>query len=349
MKVVQIFVLLITAFGGLIACNCAGLPRPQPKLDDPQNAGADIKPRFILESGLLDHWGKKKNGPHQLHVSADGKYLLALAHTNTENIQVWDLGTLKKVRGIRANNGTMHAHCAIAPDSRTAAYIEYFPKSALVIFDMITGETQHTIFDDGNLTSNSPWRCMQFSPDGTRLVLAAKSAIVFWNIGTGKIDKTWPGRTYCLSRFFDNGARIASSNGGRIDIWDVVQGKVIKELPGASNEIGLTPDEKTIVSQGDNRPIRTWDLPEGNLRHERNEFSGTYQYIITPNNRTAIWPTNIGIIVYDLINGMKIQELKMNEPYLMGLAATPDGATLITSDTEGLIKGWRLNANGLVE
>src|SRR5262249_46239619 len=218
-----------------------------------------------------------------------------------------------------------------------------------VIFDMITGDRRHTIFDDNNLTSSSPWRCMHFSPDGSRLVLAGRSAIVFWNTATGTIDKTWPVRTYCLSRFFDNGARIASSDGGRIDIWDVAQGKVIKELAGASNEIGLTPDEKTIVSQGDNRRIGTWDLPGGNLRHEGNEFSGTYQYIVTPNNHTAIWPTNIGVIVYDFANGKKIQDVKMNEPYLMGLAVTPDGATLITSDMDGLIKGWRLNANGLLE
>jgi WD40 repeat protein len=226
--------------------------------------------------------------------------------------------------------------------------MQFFPKASITIFDMITGDKKCTIDDDDrHLISQSPHRCMQFSPDGKRLALACKSAIVFWDTSTGKVVTTWPGRAYSLSPYFANGTRIASSGGASVSIWDVEKGKVIKTFIGGTSAFAITPDELTVFSQ--NGIVRIWDLADGNLRKEVKEYSGTYQSVVTPNNRTGIWPTNVGLVVFDLETGTKKQDLTLNEPYLMGLAMTTDGKTLITSDSKGLIKGWNVNANGMVE
>src|ERR1043166_2652970 len=91
--------------GSLVAWNGFGSPPPKDKGREDPNVITKIKPQFVLETGLLDTWGKLKTGALQLHVSPDGKYLVSLAHANAENVQVWDLKTKKKLYGIRSDIG----------------------------------------------------------------------------------------------------------------------------------------------------------------------------------------------------------------------------------------------------
>src|SRR5262249_42860833 len=133
--------LLVPLLVCLVACGgkVKFQPNPQQQQQQPNNnnnAGivgqAAPPPRFTIETGLMDPWDMKKAGPTQMVVSPDGKYLLTLAMSSRENVQVWDLGTKQKLHGIRNDIGTMHAHVAIAPDSRTAAYVQLRPKAGIV-------------------------------------------------------------------------------------------------------------------------------------------------------------------------------------------------------------------------
>jgi WD40 repeat protein len=302
-----------------------------------------------METGLMDVWGQKKTGPTQMAISRDGKYLLTLAMANKDNVQVWDLGTKQKVHGIKTDIGTMHGHIAIADDSKTAAYVQLRPKGAVILFDLVTGNRIRTI-DDDRIVSTSPQRMMFFTPGGTQIALGNKDQILIWETATGKLKASWsaPG-VDCLTPFFANGTRIASSDrSGNVYIWDVSTGKPIKTLQSGSSSLAITPDERTLVAQGSG-PVKFWDLPNGDLRKDFKEWTGTYQQVVTLAERSVAWPKNDGFIVCDLETGTKKQDIKTNEPYVTSLAVTPDGRTLLTAATDGLIKGWSVNAQGLVE
>jgi WD40 repeat protein len=338
--------------GGLLACTCGGVNAPRnPPPQNPQPAEPVFQPQFTIETGLMDCWNLKKTGPTHMQVSPDGKYLLTLAMSSKENVQVWDLATHQKLHAIDNDIGTMHAHIAIAPDSRTAAYVQLRPESGIVIFDLVTGERKRTILDkDGRIiNSHSPWRSMHFSPDGSVIVYGGKQ-IAAWDTATGNVKFNWPTASESLSPFFDNGTKIANLEGGRVYIRDAAKGRVIKTLDaGKCDALALTPDQKTLIA-GTNGEFKLWDLPGGGLRKEFKMEMGTYYHITPfPDLRTAAWPTNVGFIICDLQTGTEKQRVKVNEPYTTGLAVTPDGTTLFTAATDGTIKGWKLNANGMVE
>jgi WD40 repeat protein len=346
----RLLVTLVPLIGILVACGGVKFtPPPPPK--NPGPAQPDAQPSFTIETGLMDPWGMKKSGPKHLVVSPDGKYLLTLAAANKENVQVWDLPARRKLHGIDNDIGTMHAHVAIAPDSRTAAYVQLRPEPGIVLFDLVTGERKRTILDkDGRIiNSHSPWRSMHFSPDGSLLVYGGKQ-IAGWDTATGTVKFTWNARSECLTPFFDNGTKIANLDGGRVYVRDVKTGGVVKTLDaGKHYAMAVTPDQRTLIG-GTNGQFRLWDLPGGELRKEFKAEMGTYSHIVPiPNLRVAAWPTNSGFIVCDLETGTEKQRLKTNEPYVTGLAVTPDGSTLLTAATDGTIKGWKLNASGMVE
>jgi WD40 repeat protein len=284
-------------------------------------------------------------------VSPDGKYLLTLAMSSRENVQVWDLATRQKVHGIDNKIGTMHAHIAIAPDSRTAAYVQLLPDSAIILFDLVTGERKRTIPDKDRriINSHSPWRSMHFSPDGSVIVYGGKQ-IAGWDTATGNVKFAWPTPSESLSPFFDNGTKFANLDGGHVYIRDAANGRSIKTLAaGGCNALALTPDQKTLIA-GVNGEFKLWDLPGGELRKEFKMEMGTYYHITPfPDLRTAAWPTNVGFIICDLETGTEKQRVKTNEPYTTGMAVTPDGTTLLTAADDATIKGWKLNANGVVE
>ncbi len=69
-----------------------GCLKPVDKKD--QDKTADVRqpaPRFALDIGMLDYWGKKKDGPFQMEISPNGKHLMFIGHQSKANVQVWDL------------------------------------------------------------------------------------------------------------------------------------------------------------------------------------------------------------------------------------------------------------------
>jgi WD40 repeat protein len=349
----RLLVLLVPLLGILVSCGGIGpKPQPNPSPKNPQGPQSDIQPAFTIETGLMDPWNMKKAGPTHMLVSPDGKYLLTLAMSSKENVQVWDLATHRKLHAIDNDIGTMHAHIAIADDSRTAAYVQLRPKSGIVLFDLVTGKPKRTILDERRqiIFSNSPWSSMHFSPGGGLIVYGGKNIIAGWDTATGRMKSMWNGGSQCLTPFFENGTRIANLDGGTIFIRETAKGKPIKTLDaGKSLAIALTRDERILIA-GTGGEVKCWDLPDGQLRKDFNIAMGTYLHIVgIPRLHVAAWPTNIGFIICDLDTGTKLQELKTNEPYVTGLAVTPDGSTLLTAATDGTIKGWRLNAKGMVE
>ncbi len=118
---------------------------------------------------------------------------------------------------------------------------------------------------------------------------------------------------------------------------------------GRCDAIALSRNQRMLIA-GTNGQVKCWDVPGGELRNDFPIERGIYKHIVAlPGLRIAAWPTNSGFIACDLLTGANLQQVRANEPYVTGLAVTPDRSTLLTAATDGLIKGWKLNARGMAE
>jgi WD40 repeat protein len=324
------------------------------EVNQPKGGGGGerkVEPLFSIEPGLKDAWGNKPEGPTDMLVSPDGKYLLTLTMTDTENVQVWDLAARKKLHGLRNDIGTMHAHIAIAADSKTAAFVQLRPAGGIVILDLPSGKPRRTIPDERGeiINSFSPHPSLQFAPDGRTIVYGGKK-LAAWDVETGAVRFSLAGPVKCVTPFFADGTRFATLSDNEIQVRDATKGTVVKSFgSGGCQLIALARDRKSLIAV-DYRKTRLFDLPGGEKRKEFDSYIGTYMHVVLlADGRSVAWLTNTGIIIHDLEAGTKKQEFETNKPYVSALALTPDGSTLLTAASDGMIRGWKVGPKGQVE
>jgi WD40 repeat protein len=318
--------------------------------------GESGKPRFTIDSGLLDYWGMKKAGPREMALSPDGKLLLLIAQSKDNQVQVWDLEKRQKLHALTNDIGTMNMPIAVSPDGRTGAYVQLRPDAQVVLFDVASGKEARVIKDQKRRLDSTA-RSLRFSPRDDLLVLAWRDEIVGWHPATGNERFSWKNGAglSALSTFFEDGKKITSlDERAIIKVWDVASGKPMQTLTDGHSRfedlLAVSSDGKALVSQGDGL-FKFWDLPAGTVRKEITEARGTYPNIlIVPDNRTVIWSTHDGFVLYELASGAKKQEIKAaHEGHLRSLAVTADGRLLLSAGDDALIKGWSLSPSGEVE
>jgi WD40 repeat protein len=353
-----LFVAMIVSLFGLSGCGnpSGGGGGSEPGPQGSKGPGSPVKPQFVIDTGLMDVWGKKKTGPREMAITPDGKLLLFIAQSKNNQVQVWDLVKRQKLHAFTNDIGTMNMPVAISPDGRTGAYVHLRPDQKIVLIDLVSGKETRVI-KDKKRRLNSSATSMRFSPRGDLLVVIGGDEIIGWDPVTGKERFTWQNgaRLNVLSTFFDDGKKIASlDESAAIKIWDVTTGKPVQTLSDGNSKFGfnlaVSGDGKTLITRG-MQPFKFWDLPAGTVRKEVTEVQGTYPNILVlPDNRTVIWNTHDGMVVYDLATGARKQEVKgAHEGHLHSMAAKADGSMLITAGDDALIKGWSLNASGQIE
>src|SRR5262249_5364212 len=120
--------------------------------------------------------------------------------------------------------------------------------------------------------------CIQFSPDGSRLVSAGEDKVVrIWDAATGREIRALRGHTFpvCGVAFSPDGRRLASAAGnlednqdgvrtptvGELKVWDTATGAEVLSLRGHTdsvNAVAFSPDGKRLASAGTDRTVRVW-------------------------------------------------------------------------------------------
>ena len=194
------------------------------------------------------------------------------------------------------------------------------------IWDVTSGSVVRTF--SGNLL----FTCVEFSPDGRRLVLAAtddspngeaksvRSTITLWDSAAPNEVRNLAGHEGQLFfvKFSPDGGLLASTDGSNtVNLWDVASGQIIKQfrhdwirakLLGGTvgSSLAFTPDGGFLASRS--WPVTLWDVSSGK---ETRTFGPEYMTLtvamflgFTPDGRSLVEAKGSGkVTIWDVLSG----------------------------------------------
>jgi eukaryotic-like serine/threonine-protein kinase len=312
-----------------------------------------------------------------LHLSADGKRMLAFADAGDAGAGVWDLTTNKPLANVRLFNvNRTFTSGTLAPDGMTLVLGE---RSGVVsLWDATTGKPGKEL---GKLSDSI--RSVSVSDDGKRVLAAAGSVQSkpewrMWDLATGaaiptsaniplaivfapggrvlgmkknpSISLPSPVRQQFAVLWSLAGILIRSSVHEEVTVlWDLASGKEERVFGLTQGVCAFSADGKRVAVGGFDekmRPqIRVIDLAEG-----RSVMSVAVPALgplaFSPDGKLLVTAMKFGraLDVWDLKTGLKVRTLRGHTGSISAVTFTPDGR-LVSSSWDGTIRFWDATAD----
>ena len=284
------------------------------------------------------------------HTSGAVRFIMYASHGRalaclsiTGDFQLWDPHTPALIKAF--DTGRHRISCAAySPDNMTFAYGN--EGRTLVIFDVDTGERNHTIADVHTERITS----IAFSPDGGTLASGGYDKVIhLWRVETGDLKWTLVGheqRVHDLA-FSPSGEILASaSRNGTIRLWDVSTGETVKTIAvfaGGVNKIIFSPSGDMLVSSSRDAPIELWDVSTGEHLKSITPQQTTYSIAFSPDGRTLASSHQGEINFWDIGTGERTKTFTGHTDYVIPIAFSPDGKTLISGSNDRTMIFWEIN------
>jgi RNA polymerase sigma factor (sigma-70 family) len=201
------------------------------------------------------------------------------------------------------------------------------------------------------------------SPDGKRLVTAAGSTVVVWDVETGQERcrfEAHAGAVHGIAFTPDGKAVVSDADDSVIRLWDAATGKELRRFEGHAGvtetvgkfgeaitqngvySLAFTPDGKTLVSRGADRTIRVWEVATGKELRRIEGLPGWPSLAVSPGGKTlagVVSDSSKGpseVRLWDVATGNELRRLS-REGVLSCVAFSPDGKLLAA--------GWGANGS----
>jgi WD40 repeat protein len=279
------------------------------------------------------------------HVQFAGNGTLIVA-ASEQQFRLWEARSHAAVGGI-ADFGMRSHHLAVSPDAWTLATIGDASASrseqgrCLRLWDVRTGQVTARLKEHlGDVT------CLQFSPDGRRLVSGADDQLVIvWNIETGQAERLLLGhgdptitqRLAAAARDYaeDDMLRIAA-HAGRI------------------TAVAFSPDGNRILTASADKTARVWDAHTGALlahfaRHTATLSSGCFspdgsRVVTTAFDEFRVTASDLVARVWDSRSGTELHRLVGHERAVMGAIFDPTGQRILSRGGDCTVRTWAVAA-----
>jgi WD40 repeat protein len=181
-----------------------------------------------------------------LVFSRDGKWLLSTGKDKT--ICLWDVRTWEAVRIFRNGHTDCIRSAVFHPDGKRI--LSGGRDRTIAVWDLNTGKLLETI------THTASAEKLAVLPDGKRFLVAGGRSMDLYDLGSGKVLRSYPGHEYgSTSLSLAKGGRLALSTGydGSTRLWDVESGQEVNMVRGHGNwvnSVAFSPDGTTFATAG---------------------------------------------------------------------------------------------------
>jgi WD40 repeat protein len=285
----------------------------------------------------------------QVAFSPDGK-ILAVSNSNGA-ADVWDVATLTRL-------GTIPDADAIAfsPDGKLLAATG--SKGIVRLWKVATRRQVGTLGTPEVSYENSQAPAV-FSPDGQTVAVGVDGALELWNVPARREVRSLGKATSPYENVpvaFMPGARILLNYAGVPWLWDVVTNKLSRiptmfAVPAVTNAQPFSPNGTTLLGVDHDSVLRLWDAATGRdlgALPVENEVDYNDEFAFSPDGRElAIGNSNDGTVrLWDVATREQIgTTIDTEAGGVSGLAFSPDGRTLATSDGDGTVRLWDVATN----
>ena len=193
---------------------------------------------------------------------------------------------------------------------------------------------------------------IQFSADGTRLIVAGRIAVWHYDAQTGEeVDRIlWDVHYVKGKALSPDGTIFAYGDvGSGIRLLDTHTGEFLKLLEGHTDSVGdvaFSADGRTLASGSLDSTVRLWDVATGETLTTLTGHTDTaYGVAFSPDGRTL---SSVGrgdpIRLWDVATGTVQHTLTEHTGNITSFAFSPDGQTLVSGTSRGrrgdLIRLW---------
>ena len=201
--------------------------------------------------------------------SPDGRRLVwgvRYSSTTRPNVGISDISANRALGQLRTDG--YPSAIAFSPDGRLIATASTGASGTTDVWSLAQGTAVQRLTGHGSSVSD-----IAFSPDGRLVASASPNAVIIWNVTSGqevrRISTNSP--RACLD-FSPDGHRLVTGGGfyGEIQLWNVEDGTSVQQLspsgPRASGnytqKVAYLPDPRGIVSAHYDGSIRLWRVPD---------------------------------------------------------------------------------------
>ena len=242
-------------------------------------------------------------------ISSDGQFALSGSWDGT--LRLWEIATGRTTRRF-IGHGKDVLSVAFSVENRQ---IVSGSRDKTVKLWNTLGECKYTIHEDGH----SEWvSCVRFSPNNSSPVIVScgwDKLVKVWNLTNCKLRTNLVGHT------------------------------------GYLNTVTVSPDGSLCASGGKDGTAMLWDLNEGKRLYSLDAGDVIHSLVFSPNRYWLCAATTQGIKIWDLETKCIVDDLKPDfppvgknatVPYCTCICWSPDGQTLFSGYTDGLIRAWHV-------
>ena len=276
-----------------------------------------------------------------LAYSPDGRLLAAAGFRET---RLLDAGT-GQTRSVLEGATDMVRALAFSPDGRVAAGAGGSPAryGEIVLWDVSTGQVLRRIQGHKDYIYG-----LAFSPDGKLLASSSYDRLVkIWDAASGAELRTLKEHTDAVFpvAFSPDGRRLASGGADRtVKLWDVETGRRLFTLSDAADVVttlAFHPSGRMLSASGADKHIRTWRLEadgavlqQSIIAHEAEVTRIAY---LPDGDRLVSASADRTVKIWNLRTGEVARVFPQQPDWVLGLAVSPDGATVAVGRYDGSI------------
>ena len=294
---------------------------------------------------------------YSLAFSPDGALLASGSGDHT--VRLWDLRS-------PSTYGSLHA--IFRRHTKNVLSVAFSPQQDGSAYTLASGgldknihlwriNLQGTVPSDTPISHQQPftswegdggWKnALVFSPDGQLLIGGGQGGQArIWNMHTQQVQNILSGDTNSI-RSLDvspmGNMFVSGSMDQTIRLWETASGQLLHTIQGYSNwamSLAFCGDDETVVSGGHDGTLRFWPILASPSSDSLDDDPPTDNSVA--DNRLSQGSSEDAAVHYGLHHGLCYDQLVGHTGWVMDIAISPDGKSLVSASVDKSVRIWTL-------